>query len=108
LFAGFMLIYGAAIWAVLRFVPALSLAATVTMTPRLWAYTVGGLVSGIYLGSAFIDMALGARPLAYGRWDVRRYREPKTALGGFVVLAAATLVGVFVANQTLGYALKHP
>jgi hypothetical protein len=108
LFIAFMAVHSVAIWAVLAFVPSLSLAATVSMTPRLWAYTATGFLWGMFLGSSLADMLLGARPLAYGRWDFRRYREPKTALGRLLLLAAASLVGIFFANSALGYGLKHP
>jgi len=101
----FVSVYGAAVWAILAFVPALSVAATtVPMTGRLWVYAAGGFVWGMLVGVTFIQWALGARPLAYGQSDYRGYREPKTALGSFCLLAIATAVGVLFANQAVEYA----
>lgn len=104
----FLAVYGTCVWAVLAFAPALSLAATVPMTARLWLYDGAGYFWGMYLGASIVQIVLGARPLPYGRWDESRYHEPKTFLGQCLTLIAASLVGVFVANQALGYAIKHP
>jgi hypothetical protein len=107
-FAGFVLTYIAAVWVVLSFIPAISTAARVPMTARLWLYTAGGYFWGWYLGTTLVYVVLGGRLLPYGRWDLSRCREPKTWLGDLVALVVASGVGVFAANMALEYALKHP
>jgi hypothetical protein len=42
------------------------------MTWQLWLCVAGGFLVGIYLGSAFVFMALGARPLPYVSEEFQR------------------------------------
>jgi hypothetical protein len=95
------------IWVVLDCIPAVSTAARTTMTLRLWLFDVAGFLWGIYLGSMAVFVFRGARPLAYGRWDTSRER-PSSWLGDIIGLIFASAVGIFCANMTLEYALKHP
>jgi hypothetical protein len=106
-FIGGVAAYFVIIWAVLSYVPMISTAAQTAMTARLWLYEAVGYFFGIYLGSAAVFMFRGARPLAYGRWDCSRER-PSSMLGDIVGIIVASGVGIFCANMTLEYALKHP
>jgi len=99
--------YLIAIWAVLNYIPVISSAARTAMTLRLWLFDVAGFLWGIYLGSAAVFIFRGARPSAYGRWDTSRER-PSTWLGDIIGLTLASGAGIFCANITLEYALKHP
>jgi|SRR6516165_4867913 len=103
-----MLAYFAAVWAVLIFIPAFSLAARVPMTGRLWLYTAAGYFLGWWIGSSLVFVCLGGQPLAYGRWNMSRVREPKTWVGNLILLVIASGVGIFGANMSLQYVLEHP
>lgn len=105
-FAG-VAVYLIAIWAIMSYVPMLSIAAYTAMTPRLWFYEVVGFFFGVWLGSAVVFMFRGARPLAYGRWDCSRER-PSSLLGDIIGIILASGVGIFCANAVLEHALKHP
>jgi hypothetical protein len=64
-FFSLVALYFGAVWAVLAYVPAISVTAPVPMTCQLWLWVAGGFLFGTYLGRAFVFMALGGRPLPY-------------------------------------------
>lgn len=107
-FIGFLLLYFLGVWLVLAFIPLLSVAARVRMSGRLWLYDIAGFLFGMYIGSCLVDVALGGRPLPYGHWDMHKYREPKTFIGNAVLLVIVTAAGVFFANMTVRYGIRHP
>lgn len=96
--------YLAGVWFVLAYVPIFSLAARTKMTPWLWLNDFMGFFIGTYLVSAVVDMLHGGRPLAYGKWDMRKYREPKDWVT-WVTVALQTAFGVFCANAILSNAI---
>ena len=106
-FFSLVALYFAAVWAVLAYVPAISVAAGVPMTWQLWFCVAVGFLFGTYLGSAFVFTVLGSRPLPYGRWDCSRERKVKTPLGQSIILLIMTGVGIFVANMAVKWGITH-
>lgn len=103
--AALLIVSGAAVWATLAYIPAISDAATAPMTKVLWAGTMGAWAWGFMVGMMLVRIAWGARPLPYSRWDTRREREPTTTLGWTVSIGFAYSVGVFFANMAVRSAL---
>ena len=91
----------------LAYIPPISVAARVPMTWQLWLCVAGGFFFGTYLGSVFVFMVLGARPLPYGRWDCSRERKVKTPLEQSIIVLIMTAVGIFVANMAVKWGLRH-
>ena len=100
----------ATVIAVLAFIPQVSLAARVQMSPRLWMSDLFGLLSGMIFGSGLMHFLMGSRIYAYGRIDDRTMWAPSSktgrALKTIVFVLVCIAMGIFGANVFLADSMR--
>lgn len=89
----------------LVFVPEVSLAARVRMTPQLWLLDLWGFMAGLVGGSSLCDLLMGSHIYGYGRIDRKTMWTPSSRAGvAFQILLFLVVsigIGFCLANEFL-------
>jgi len=92
--------------AILAYVPQISLAARVKMSPGLWFADLFGFTWGYMIGFYVTHCLMGARIYPYGRMNTRTMWKPKTKWGECLQVALLLIVSLVMgfvgANFMLG------